>query len=202
VKFTCNYEAVFPQSSTFSPQFGQRGVRRYKIPCLDFRAYHENFVSIRCHLQIGVHVVHSLQDQTDGSRTVPGLGCEQDGKEQSIVFLRLPDVCTSWCEARHCREGEGRLSCLRMNSTDAFVSVCLKFSCSTRDVLRSRGREFYNTDLMNSASLIWLPLHLDCLPLLPVSGLLTGTYLYVESRLQASSCISGAESIGIRQGQL
>jgi hypothetical protein len=48
---------------------------------------------------------------TGGSRTVPDLGCEQDGEEQSVPFLRSPLACASWCEAGHCREGEGRLSC-------------------------------------------------------------------------------------------
>jgi hypothetical protein len=52
-----------------------------------------------------------LQGQTRGSRPVPNLGCAQDGEEQSYPFFRLPHVRASWCEARHCREGEGRLSC-------------------------------------------------------------------------------------------
>jgi hypothetical protein len=30
---------------------------------------------------------------------------EQVGEEQSISFLRLPHMCTSWYEARHCDEG-------------------------------------------------------------------------------------------------
>jgi hypothetical protein len=38
---------------------------------------------VRCHLQIGVHVVHPLQDQTGGSRRVPDVGREQDVEEQS-----------------------------------------------------------------------------------------------------------------------
>jgi hypothetical protein len=45
------------------------------------------------------------------SRRAPDLGCEQDGEEQSVPFLRLAHVCTSWREVGHCREGEGRLSC-------------------------------------------------------------------------------------------
>jgi hypothetical protein len=68
-------------------------------------------LSIRCRQQNGVQVVRHLQGQTGGSRTVPDLGCEQDGEEQSITFLRWPHVCASRCEVGHCREGEGPLSC-------------------------------------------------------------------------------------------
>jgi hypothetical protein len=71
------------------------------------------------------------------------LGCEEDGKEESVPFLRLPDACASWCEAGHCREGEGRLS-VRTKSADALPRFILKFSCTASDVLRSRGREFYS----------------------------------------------------------
>jgi hypothetical protein len=53
--------------------------------------------------------VHSLQGKIGSSRRVPDLGCEQDGEEQSIPFSRLHLVWTICCEARHCREGEGRL---------------------------------------------------------------------------------------------
>jgi hypothetical protein len=82
------------------------------IPCNDFGACHENFVPIRCNLQSGVHVMHPSQGQAGGSRRVPDLGCEEDEEEESIPFLRLPHVCGSWCEVGHCREGEGRLSCI------------------------------------------------------------------------------------------
>jgi hypothetical protein len=74
------------------------------------------------------------------------VGSEQDGEEQSVPFLRLPHVCASWCEVGHCREGEGRLSCFGQDELyGCVVAVCLQFSCTARDVLRSRGREFYNT---------------------------------------------------------
>jgi hypothetical protein len=99
-------------------------------------------LSIRCQ-QNGVQVVHPLQGQTGGSRTGPQLGCEQDGEEQSITFLRLPHVCASRCEVGHCREGEGPLSCFGYDELyGCVVAVCLKFPCTTRDVLRSGGREF------------------------------------------------------------
>jgi hypothetical protein len=49
-----------------------------KIPCLDYRAYHENFVSFHCHLRTSDRIVHLLQGHTGESRRVPGLGCEQD----------------------------------------------------------------------------------------------------------------------------
>jgi hypothetical protein len=71
----------------------------------------QNFVSVRWQLQNGVQVVHSLHDQTGYKHKVPDLGCEQVGKEQSILFLGLPHLCVSWCEDGHCREGKVRLSC-------------------------------------------------------------------------------------------
>jgi hypothetical protein len=92
--------------------------------------------------------VHSLQSEAGGSRKVQDLGCEQDGEEQSVLFLRSPHLCASWCEAGHCREGEGNISCF--GSVELYgctVAVCLKFSCTARDVLRSRGREFYGTGI-------------------------------------------------------
>jgi hypothetical protein len=49
------------------------------IPCLDFGALDENFVSIRCHLQNGVRELLSSLGQRDDSRRVPDPGCEQDG---------------------------------------------------------------------------------------------------------------------------
>jgi hypothetical protein len=55
-----------------------------KIPCLDYGAHHEKRVSIRCHLQNGVYIVHLLQDQTGSGQRVPDLGCKQDGEEESI----------------------------------------------------------------------------------------------------------------------
>jgi hypothetical protein len=54
-------------------------------------------------------------------------------------------VCTDWCEAGHCREGEGRLSCFGYDELYVcVVAVCLKSPCTARDGLRSRGRECYN----------------------------------------------------------
>jgi hypothetical protein len=56
--------------------------------------------------------VHPSQGQTGCSRSVLEEGaCEQYGEEQSITFSRLPHVCASWSEVRHCREGEGRFLC-------------------------------------------------------------------------------------------
>jgi hypothetical protein len=49
-------------------------------------AYHKNFVSVACHLQNGIHVVHCLQGQTGGSHRLPGLGCEQNGKKSPSHF--------------------------------------------------------------------------------------------------------------------
>jgi hypothetical protein len=49
--------------------------------------HYENFVSIRCHLQNGIQVVHSLKGQRRGSGRVPDLGCEQKGEEESIPFF-------------------------------------------------------------------------------------------------------------------
>jgi hypothetical protein len=54
-------------------------------------------------------------------------------------------VCTDWCEAGHCREGEGRLSCCGYDELYVcVVAVCLKSPCTARDGLRIRGRECYN----------------------------------------------------------
>jgi hypothetical protein len=39
-----------------------------KIPCLEFGAHNENSVSVPCHLQDGVYVVHPLQGQRGVSR--------------------------------------------------------------------------------------------------------------------------------------
>jgi hypothetical protein len=95
------------------------------------------------------HVVHPLEAQTGGSRRVPDLGCEQGGEEQYIPFLRLPHVCASRCEAGYCREGEGRLSCFGQDKLYwCFVTVCLQFPCTARDVLRSGGTNF--TTLLHS----------------------------------------------------
>jgi hypothetical protein len=113
----CNHKAIFPQiffifNTVFSVLNKTLCTSIVKlIPCLDFGAHHENFVSFHCHLQNGVHVLQPLQAQTVGSQRAPAVGCEQDGEERSVPFLRLPHLCASWCEAGHCREGEGRLSC-------------------------------------------------------------------------------------------
>jgi hypothetical protein len=53
---------------------------KFLVLCLVVR--HENFVSVSCHLQSGVYVVHPIRGQTGGSRRVPDQGCEQDGEEQ------------------------------------------------------------------------------------------------------------------------
>jgi hypothetical protein len=58
-----------------------------KIPYFDFRAHHKTFVSTRCHLQNGIHVVYPLQSQMSGSQRVLDLGCEQDGKEQTTTSV-------------------------------------------------------------------------------------------------------------------
>jgi hypothetical protein len=70
-----------------------------KIPCLDFGEHHENFVSIRFHLQ-------------RGSRRVPDLGFKKDCM-----------TCASRSEAGHCREGEGRSFIAR----DALRSISKEF---------------------------------------------------------------------------
>jgi hypothetical protein len=89
-------------------------------------------------------VMDPSQGQTGDSRTVPDLGCEQDGEEQCVIFLRLSHVCASRSEAGHCREGEGRLSCFGQDKLyGCVVAVCLQFPCTARGVLRSRGRELY-----------------------------------------------------------
>jgi hypothetical protein len=45
----------------------------------------KNFVSVRCHLQNGVHVVLPLRARTGDSRRAPDLDCAQDG-EQFVPF--------------------------------------------------------------------------------------------------------------------
>jgi hypothetical protein len=50
--------------------------------------------------------------------------------------LRLSHACASWCKAGHCQEGEGRLSCFGLDELyRCVVAVCLKFPCTTCDVL-------------------------------------------------------------------
>jgi hypothetical protein len=96
--------------------------------------------------------VHSLQGQTGRSQTVPDLGCEQDGEEHCVTSLRLPHVCASRCEAGHCREGEGRLSCFGYDEHYGCVAaVCLKLPCTACDALISRGSEFYSADIQRLA---------------------------------------------------
>jgi hypothetical protein len=45
--------------------------------------------------KMAFHVVHNLQGHKGSSKRVPDVGCEQDGQEQSIPFLRSPHVCAS-----------------------------------------------------------------------------------------------------------
>jgi hypothetical protein len=60
----------------------------------------------------------------------------------------LPHMYTSWCEAGHCRDGKGRLSCFGWAELCGWVvAVCLKLLSTTRDVFRSRCTEFYNTGI-------------------------------------------------------
>jgi hypothetical protein len=59
-------------------------------------------------------------------------------KNSPSHFFRLPHVCASWCEAGHCREGEGRLSSFSQDDVyGCVIAVCLNFAFTTRDVLRS-----------------------------------------------------------------
>jgi hypothetical protein len=85
----CNYEVIFPQrlrhiQHTVANAEQDAVYRGCETPCFDFGAHQENFVSVHCHLQNGVHLVHPLQGQTGGSRRVPDLGCEQNGEERII----------------------------------------------------------------------------------------------------------------------
>jgi hypothetical protein len=55
-------------------------------------------------------------------------------------------LCASWCEAGHCREGEGRLSFFDYDEIYGYVvAVCLKFPSAARFVLQSHDKKFYNT---------------------------------------------------------
>jgi hypothetical protein len=68
----CNDETIFPRSfrrfqHTFVNAEQDFVYHCRKIPCFDFGA-HENFVSVRCHLQNGVLVVHPLEGQTGGGQ--------------------------------------------------------------------------------------------------------------------------------------
>jgi hypothetical protein len=83
-------EAIFPRVSIiFNTLLSVLSKILYtgvvKFPAMTLEQ--ENFISVRCHLQNGVHIVHRLWIQTGYSWTVPDLGCEQDGEEQSIPFL-------------------------------------------------------------------------------------------------------------------
>jgi hypothetical protein len=57
------------------------------VPSLDFGEHHKICVSIRCHLQNGIRIMHPLQGQTSCNWQMPDLGCQQGGEEQSIPFL-------------------------------------------------------------------------------------------------------------------
>jgi hypothetical protein len=65
----CNYETIVPKRlrhfNTLSPTLSKALCTSVeKFPCPDFGAHSESFVSIRCHLENGVHAVHSLQVNT------------------------------------------------------------------------------------------------------------------------------------------
>jgi hypothetical protein len=57
------------------------------LPCLDFEAHHKKTVSIHCHLQNCIHIMHPLQGQTDGSQRVLHLGYEYDGEVHPIFAI-------------------------------------------------------------------------------------------------------------------
>jgi hypothetical protein len=110
----CNYEAIFHKVSTiFNTLLPTPSKMLYTkvVNFPDSASEHIMKTLIHCHLQNGAQVQHPLQSQAHSSWRVPDLGCECDEEEQSIPFLQLPNMCASWCEAGHCCEGEGRLSC-------------------------------------------------------------------------------------------
>jgi hypothetical protein len=115
-----NYKDIFPQSlhhfqHTFANNEQDVAHQYCKIPHLDFEAHHENFVSIHCDLQNGIHVVHPLQ------------GC------QIRTVSRLGKKSTShFCECLECAQAGARPGIVvrgkkdfhvlvRTNSTDALL---------------------------------------------------------------------------------
>jgi hypothetical protein len=129
--------------STKSPSFSTLLPKLSKTPHtsvvklrLDFRAHHKNFVSIHCHLQNGVHIVHPLQVQTGSTQKVPNLGCGQDGEKQSIPFFRLPQACISCVRpGTIMKEMNIFHVSIRTDCTGCVVAVCLQFPCTTDDLL-------------------------------------------------------------------
>jgi hypothetical protein len=87
----CNYEDIFHKVSIISnTSLSTLNKILYtnvaKFPALTSEHILRT-VTVQCHLQDIIHIVHLLQGQTGGSQRVPDLGCEQDGEEQSIPFF-------------------------------------------------------------------------------------------------------------------
>jgi hypothetical protein len=109
-----------------------------KTPCLNFRAHHENFVSICCHLQNGIHIVHILYRAKEV--VVKGYHIQAVNR----MMMKSP---SHFCECLTCAQAGVRTSTVMeegiyhvlvtMNSTDVLHLVCLKFPCRTCDVLQN-----------------------------------------------------------------
>jgi hypothetical protein len=91
--------------------------------------------------------VHPLQGQTGGSRRVPDLGCEQDGENSPSNFAIASRVrklvwgqALSWTRNMY--------SMFRLQRTPR---ITCRFCYAARDVLRSRGKEFYNSGIQRLA---------------------------------------------------
>jgi hypothetical protein len=90
-----------------------------KFPALTSR----NLVSVCCHPQNGIHIVHPLQGQTGGSCREPDLGCEEDGKNSPSHFWDCLIICASWCEAGHCCFGTSFIFWLRQTLSMHYCSL-------------------------------------------------------------------------------
>jgi hypothetical protein len=114
----CNYEAIFPQSfrhfqHTFDNVEWDAVYQSCKIPCLDFGAHHENFVSVRCDLQNGVHVV----DPFRAKRVVVGghqIWAVRWAGKDSLCHLCDCLVCAKWCECGIILHVPDRTNCIWM----------------------------------------------------------------------------------------
>jgi hypothetical protein len=119
-----NYEAIFPQSARHFSKTLYINAVKFPASALEHITKTLFQFAVICKMA-STYCIHYRAKQV-----VVG-GCQtwavrRVGKNSPSHFLRLPHVCASWCEAGHCREGEGRLTCLRYDELyGCAVVVCL-----------------------------------------------------------------------------
>jgi hypothetical protein len=95
MKFTCIIHTSFAVMRLFSHKVSvifnallptsSKTLYSNEFPASTSEHITKNFVSVRCHLQNGVHVVLPVRARTGDSRRAPDLDCAQDG-EQFVPF--------------------------------------------------------------------------------------------------------------------